>query len=82
MRSLFVVENDTLSNIEAEEKGSFDEEVTLDRIQIWGVASNVSRVSLNDREIKFKYADKEHVSERPSSVGVFEILALTIFFSV
>lgn len=43
-------------------KSYFNEKIILDKIQIWGITSNISKVSLNDREIRFEYIKKENVS--------------------
>lgn len=59
--SVFTIENDTLSTAKAM-KSSFNEKMILGGIQIWGITSNISRVSLNNHEIQFKYDNKEHVS--------------------
>ncbi|XP_060814039.1 lysosomal alpha-glucosidase-like [Bombus pascuorum] len=56
--SVFTIENDTLSTAKAT-KSSFNEKITLGGIQIWGITSNISRVSLNNHEIQFKYDNKE-----------------------
>ncbi|CAK9806680.1 Lysosomal alpha-glucosidase [Anthophora plagiata] len=50
----FTVENNTLSSSKAKES-SYNEKMILDKIQVWGVTTNVSRVFLNDREIRFEY---------------------------
>lgn len=59
--STFVVENNTLTSSKTKES-SYDEKLTLDKIQIWGVTSKVTQVFLNDREMKFEYSDKQQVS--------------------
>ncbi|KAK9300498.1 hypothetical protein QLX08_006841 [Tetragonisca angustula] len=57
--SVFVIKNNTLSTTKATES-SFHEKMILDKIQIWGIISNISRVSLNNHEIQFKYNIKEN----------------------
>ncbi|KOX74652.1 Lysosomal alpha-glucosidase [Melipona quadrifasciata] len=57
--SVFFIKNNTLSTAKVTES-SFHEEVILDKIQIWGIISNISRVSLNNHEIQFKYNIKEN----------------------
>lgn len=59
--SVFTIENNTLSTAKAM-KSSFNEKMILGEIQIWGITSNISRVSLNNHEIQFKYDSKENVS--------------------
>ncbi|XP_017877498.1 lysosomal alpha-glucosidase-like [Ceratina calcarata] len=51
--SLFLIENDTLSSSKVK-KGTFDERIILDEIQIWGIA-DVSQVVLNNRQQRFEY---------------------------
>lgn len=58
---LFAIENDILRSTRAL-KSTFAERLNLDKVQIWGVTSNVSRVSLNNREIQFEYDNKRNVS--------------------
>ncbi|XP_017791091.1 PREDICTED: lysosomal alpha-glucosidase-like [Habropoda laboriosa] len=53
----FTVKNNTLSSSKAKQS-SFNEKIILHKIQIWGITSNVSRVFLNDCEIRFKYDNK------------------------
>lgn len=59
--TFFNIENNTLSNSKAT-KSYFNEKIILDKIQIWGITSNISKVFLNDREIRFEYIKKENVS--------------------
>lgn len=59
--TFFNIENNTLSNSKAM-KSYFDEKIILDKIQIWGIISNISKVFLNDHEIRFEYIKKENVS--------------------
>lgn len=59
--TFFNIENNTLSNSKAM-KSYFDEKIILDKIQIWGITSNISKVFLNDHEIRFEYIKKENVS--------------------
>ncbi|KZC13685.1 Lysosomal alpha-glucosidase [Dufourea novaeangliae] len=60
----FISENNTVSSSRLKET-AFNDQVFLDCIQIWGVTSNVSYVSLNGREIEYKYNEKEKVSPLP-----------------
>ncbi|XP_031835185.1 lysosomal alpha-glucosidase isoform X2 [Nomia melanderi] len=55
-----LVENNTVSSASMSNETTFDEPVILDRIQIWGVAPHVSRVSLNGREIEYRYNATEN----------------------
>lgn len=57
--TFFNIENNTLSNSKAM-KSYFDEKIILDKIQIWGITSNISKVFLNDHEIRFEYIKKEN----------------------
>ncbi|XP_039303833.1 lysosomal alpha-glucosidase isoform X2 [Solenopsis invicta] len=50
----FIANQTNLFNKE-EDKGFFNEEVILGKVQIWGLQQQVSRVFLNGNEIGFKY---------------------------
>ncbi|XP_033325789.2 lysosomal alpha-glucosidase [Megalopta genalis] len=56
---LFSADGNILSSLR-QEKNTFMEPMILDQIQIWGVASNVTNVLLNGREMKYQYNSTEN----------------------
>ncbi|XP_076621881.1 lysosomal alpha-glucosidase [Colletes latitarsis] len=55
----FVVENNTLSSSVTKES-AFNQKVVLDKIDMWGVTSNVLEVTLQGRKVKFEYNDRQN----------------------
>ncbi|XP_017756803.1 PREDICTED: lysosomal alpha-glucosidase-like [Eufriesea mexicana] len=54
----FNIENNILTSSKVMDS-FFDEKIILDKIQIWGITFNISRVFLDDREIRFDYDNKK-----------------------